>query len=188
MSDKRPAFESPVDLVRPPSGPLLRRPAATTMGAVLVVLRVLAGVWWLLALTFSWNDVLLDDLGLGDDPDFQALGDDVRDAVSSGILNGVLIVGGVVLAVELLFALLIFRGVNWARIVVMVFATFSIVASFVGWWLGGQEITIHTTLVTLALDILVMLALSSQAARAYARRPRGRASRGRGARAGAVRA
>jgi hypothetical protein len=179
VSDKRRAFESPVDLVRPSTQPVLRRPAATTMGAVLVVLRVLAGVWWLLALTFSWNDVLLDDLGLGDEPDFQALGNDVKEAISSGILNAVLIVGGIVLAIELLFALLVFRGVNWARVVVMVFATLSIIGSFVGWWLGGQEITVHTTLVTLALDILVLLALSSRNARAYARRPR--VAKGRGA-------
>ena len=53
----------------------------------------------------------------------------------------------------------------------MILATLSIVVSWLD-YVAGQEITIRTTLVTLALDILVLLALSSRAARAYAQRPR----------------
>ena len=76
--------------------------------------------------------------------------------------------------------MLVFLGLNWPRIVVMTISTFSISASFVTWWVGDQEITLQTTFLTIALDILVMLALSSRSARAYARRPR--PARGRRAR------
>ena len=82
----------------------------------------------------------------------------------------VLIVGGVGLLVEASFALLIYRGINWARVVVMGLAVVSISVSFVAWWVQDQEITIDTTFVTLALDILVLLALSSRDAAGYARR------------------
>jgi hypothetical protein len=57
----------------------------------------------------------------------------------------------------------------------MIFATLSITAAAIDYFADGADITIRTTLVTLALDILVLLALSSRAARAYARRPRPRA-------------
>ena len=46
----------------------------------------------------------------------------------------------------------------------------SISASFLQWWAGGHEITITTTLLSIGLDILILLALSSRSAAAYARR------------------
>jgi hypothetical protein len=54
----------------------------------------------------------------------------------------------------------------------MVFATLSITLSAIDYFGADAEITLRTTLITLALDILVLLALSSRNARAYARRPR----------------
>jgi hypothetical protein len=46
----------------------------------------------------------------------------------------------------------------------------SISASFVAWWAQGQEIEIQGTFLSLSLDILLLLALSSRSAAAYARR------------------
>ena len=59
-------------------------------------------------------------------------------------------------------------GRNWARVVVMVFSTLSIASSFVAWWAQGQEITLQSTFLSLSLDILILLAVSSQSAAAYA--------------------
>ncbi|MFD4422437.1 hypothetical protein ACFWN7_13175 [Agromyces sp. NPDC058484] len=169
MTDKRSAFESPTVLVAPvPVDPAMRRPAATSVGAALVVLRVLAGVLWLAALAFQWRGILAGGVG---DSGLEMSSEDLE-AAADGALALVLVAGGVVLSVELVLAVLIWFGLNWPRIVVMVFATLSIGGSFVTWWAGDQEITLQTTLLTLSLDILVMLALSSRAARAYARRPR----------------
>ncbi len=50
--------------------------------------------------------------------------------------------------------------------------TVSIITAAVGYFANGEEITVRTTLVTLALDILVLLALSSRPSRAWSRRPR----------------
>lgn len=165
--DKRPAFESPARLVQTrPVEPTMARPAATVFGAILVVCRVLAGVVWLISLAVQWRRVVTVDLGIPLDSDAAA------DAGSNAVLAVVLVFGGVVLAVELVLALLIFRGSNWARITVMVFATLSITWSAIDYFGDDTEITLRTTLITLALDILVLLALSSRNARAYARRPR----------------
>lgn len=165
--EKRPAFEPPavlVERVEPP--PDMRRPAATVMGALLVFLRVVAGVVWLVSLALQWDRVLEEDLGVDIDPG--TLDAEGMDA----LLVVILVLGGVVLAINLAFAVLVYFGNNVARLAVMIFATLSITAAAIDYFAGDDEITIRTTLLTLALDILVLLALSSRAARAYARRPR----------------
>lgn len=161
---KRPAFESPGDLVRPVGyDPDMPRPAAISAGAGLVMLRVLAGLLWLTALAFNWGDIAqsldlaLDGVTLTDDD--KALG-----------LAVILTIGGIATLGEGVLAVLIYRGLNWARVLVMLYAVVSISAAFTTWWVGGQDIRIETTLVTLSLDILVLLALSSRQAAAYARR------------------
>lgn len=163
---KRPAFESPVVLAereRPPTS--MPRPTATALGAGLIVLRVLLGVVWLLALALDWNRVLEDDFAL-------APSDDDWAALSGTALTIVLVGGAVVLAAELVFAWLVFAGRNWARIAVMAVAMTSITIAALDYFIGDSDITIRTTLLTLACDILVLLALSSRPARAWARRPR----------------
>lgn len=81
---------------------------------------------------------------------------------------------GFALLVYFVLAVFVYFGHNWARIMSMAYATISIIVAFLDWWDNGVEITLRTTLVTLALDILILLALSSTTAREYARRPRGR--------------
>lgn len=163
--EKRPAFESPGDLVRPVGyDPDMPRPAAISAGAGLVMLRVIAGFLWLTALAFNWGDVAHSiEVELGDDvklpEDLKAIG-----------LVLILTVGGIATLLEGVLAVLIYRGHNWARVLVMLYAVVSISAAFTTWWVGGQDIRIETTLVTLSLDILVLLALSSRQAAAYSRR------------------
>jgi hypothetical protein len=167
--EKRPAYESPAALARPVTSPMsMRRPAATAVGAVLVVLRVIAGVAWLVSLAVQWDQLLREQLDITIDP-----GTDEQ-AVTDAVLAIILVFGAVVLFIELGLAVLVWFGSNWARITVMLFATISITSSWIESITGEVEITLRTTLITLALDILVLLALSSRNARAYARRPRQR--------------
>jgi hypothetical protein len=165
--EKRPAFEPPsvlVERVAPP--PDMRRPSATMFGTLLVLLRVLAGVAWLLSLALQWDRVLVDDLGLEIEPG-------TLDAEGmNALLVVILVIGGIVLAIDLVLGVLVYFGSNAARLAVMVLATLSITVAAIDYFGGGEDITIRTTLFTLSLDILVLLALSSRAARAYARRPR----------------
>jgi hypothetical protein len=55
-------------------------------------------------------------------------------------------------------------------VTVMAFSVISITGAFIQWWSEDQEITISGSLLTLGLDILILLALSSRSAAAYARR------------------
>ncbi|UOQ90820.1 LssY C-terminal domain-containing protein [Agromyces endophyticus] len=166
---KRTAFEPFARLAERDAGGMPRaradrRPIAISLGALLIVVRVLLGVLWLISLAVQWPTIVREaDIHL----------DDVGDAEAAQIVLWVFIVGGVVVLIgQLVFAWLVYRGSNWARITVMVVAVLSTMLSAIDWWLGGDEITLQTTLLTLAADILVLLALSSRAARRWSRRPR----------------
>lgn len=163
--DKRPAFESPAELARHAPPPPPRRPGPLVAGVVLIVLRILAGVVWLVALAVDWSRIVRDEAGAL----VEALGPAEAAAASGLALTVIVVIGSVVLAIEVLFALLVWRGVDWARIVVMIVAGLSIAAFAIDYFAGGQDITVRTTLLTLALDILVLLALSSRAARSWSR-------------------
>jgi hypothetical protein len=87
-----------------------------------------------------------------------------------------LIVAGSVLAlfavVDIGLALAVFAGRNWARIVLMLSCVLTTIGAFVGNANGSDVITLATTLPTVGLSILVLLALSSYRAREYAARGR----------------
>jgi len=102
------------------------------------------------------------------------------DPATAGVALGILLAGyGVVLALYLGFAALVFLGRNWARVVAMSFATTSIVFSFVDYAVNGAAITLRTSLVSVTFDILILLALSSRDAREFARARPLRRARGR---------
>jgi hypothetical protein len=168
---KRTAFEPLERLAKPtPYDPGMKRPSSTVAGAVLVFLGVLANVLVLLEVAFNWNDLAKDLAGI--------IGDDTvtPDVASVGLVSFI-VIWSLVLLVELALGVLVLRGRNWPRVVVMTFSVIAITSTFVGWWVDGQEITLRTSLVSLAFDILVLLALSSRSAAAYARRNERRASR-----------
>ncbi|MET0812802.1 MAG: hypothetical protein ABWY03_07090 [Microbacterium sp.] len=161
---KRPAFESAARLLAPTRyDPDMPRPATTITATVLVLLRVAAGVLVLVGLAAGWQDLLQD-------PDLVADGWDPSSDLAQFGLWFALAVGGLVLVVDLLLAVFIYQGRNWARTFMMIIAVLSISTSFVAWWAQGQEIKIETTFASLSIDILLLLALSSRSAAAYARR------------------
>lgn len=161
---RRPAFE-PVERIlgHLPYDPAMRRPAATVAGALLVFLGAVVGVVSIIDLSLHWQsyagslDLDLDDV---------VATPDVIDAS----LTVLLVLLALVVVVELICGILILRGSNLARVVVMTVTVLSISTAFASWWARDQEITLTTTLPSLAVDILVLLALSSRRAAAYARR------------------
>ncbi|GAA3221702.1 LssY C-terminal domain-containing protein [Oerskovia jenensis] len=141
----------------------VHRPAATTVGALLVVLGVVADLVWLANLALHW-DQTLRSLFLGDGVTQADI-----DEASGPLLVLVVVLLSLVALFQLFLAWRVLRGRNWARDLVMVLAAISTTSSFVGWAVSGNQITFRTTLLTVALDILVLLTLSSRDAAAYAR-------------------
>jgi LssY C-terminus len=87
-----------------------------------------------------------------------------------------LILGGIVVAlislVDIGLALAVFFGRNWARIWLMLSCVLTTTTAFIGNARGSEVVTLATTLPTVGLSILVLLALSSHRAREYAERGR----------------
>lgn len=168
---KRPAFEPVARLAaRSSADPSMRRPAATVAGSILVLLRAAAGALWGLSIAWGFPAWIGEAAAL--------FGGDSGDSVPEGGFGAdtplVLLLVAVVCAVQVVFGILLLFGSDPARVTVMIISVISISSSFVGWWELDQEITVRTSLITLSLDILVLLALSSRSAAAYARRPRRR--------------
>lgn len=171
--EKRPAFEPPLDPTT--ADPAMRRPLSIVAGSVLVLLRAVAGALWAASVAFELPTWLRAIAGAASGNADESLDLTVSDlGVGTAVFLGVL---GAVFVVQVVFGILILFGSNLARVLVMLLSVGSISASFVGWWAYGQEITVATTLLTLSLDILVLLALSSRDAAAYARRKEGRRRR-----------
>jgi len=134
------------------------RPLSVTLGALFVFGRGLAGLVWIGAFLLAWP-------ALADEEHVSA---DERPFVFWLVLS----LGVIAALTSLAFAWSIWRGSNLARVLVMCGVTLSTITAATSYFANGEQITIQTTLLTVALDILVLLALSSRDARAWARRPR----------------
>lgn len=161
---KRPAYEPAARLLVPTGyDPDMKRPVTTVAGAALVLVRVIAGIVVLVGIAAGWDSLI-------DDADSLLDGFDPSPEGAQAALWFVLAAGGTVLAIDLLLAVFVYLGRNPARVIVMVIAAISISTSFFAWWAQGQEIQVEGTYFSLSLDILILLALSSRSAAAYARR------------------
>jgi len=87
-----------------------------------------------------------------------------------------LIVAGSVVAfiglIDIGLALAVFSGRNWARILLMLSCVLTTTTAFIGEANGSEAVTLTTSLPTVGLSIMVLLALSSYRARQYAVRGR----------------
>lgn len=161
---KRPAFEPAERLfAHTEYDPHMKRPITTVAGSLLVFLRVAIGVLWIIEAGVHWDTYIA---AAARELDEGTISPDVALIAYVVVATGT----GIVLLIYATLGVLIYRGRNAPRILVMTFTVFSIVGAFTAWWVQGQEITLRTSLLSLALDILLLLALSSRSAAAYARR------------------
>jgi LssY C-terminus len=86
------------------------------------------------------------------------------------ILAGSLV--GIISLVDIGLAVAVFFGRNWARILLMLSCVVTATTAFIGNANGSDVVTLATSLPTVGLSIMVLLALSSHRARDYATRGR----------------
>ena len=150
---------------RPPSDSRNRRPATTIVGAVFVGARAAAAA--LLAMSMVlFRDAHVSSLVQ------PAAGPGITEAQAEMAVTGATAVVLVLAFGYVLLAWFVFLGQNWARTVVMAFSTVAIGLQAFDVFHGGPDITLQSNLPGLALDILLLLALSSKRSRDYALRPR----------------
>lgn len=158
------------------TAPPQRRPLATVLGSLLMLARAIAGFVFVAASANTLAGIVSSFVKevLNEQPEDHP--SPVEIATITQVLSGLLIAALVVYliwhTVYFFLMVAVFRGSNVARIVAMFFATVSILLAFLATVSGGEEISFRTSLLSLALDVLILLALSGHDARAFARRVR----------------
>jgi hypothetical protein len=132
-----------------------RRPGAIAFSAAVTWVRALVG--GVLALL-----VLLDPSSTRD-----LLGSGVGTAT---VASAVTLFG--IAAFDVWLGMATYTGRNWARVLLMLASATMVTLAFLAAAQGGPRPVLDTTLPHIALGILVLLALTTPAARAYATRPR----------------
>lgn len=137
------------------------RPASIVLGVLFLLLRAGGGLLWMAEVAHLWAHLHHVLLPAGQ-PTLVVLG--VVHVAWTLVLLGL--------------AVLLWRGRDVARVVVECWTTLSILGTALSYHLHGTHITVHTTLLTLSLDILVLLALSARDARTWTHsRPSARRTR-----------
>lgn len=149
--------------------PTLERPLPTMFGALFGLFSAVTTIIWAV-------------LFLTSDPSNEILQGETGSAAElaqlvKGVTVGIVTVLGLLALFQLVLAVFVWTGQNWARITLMAVTALSTIIAVVTAFQDGSKITLsadllNTNLVTIALQILLVLALSSAKARAYARRRR----------------
>ncbi|GAB3794520.1 hypothetical protein GCM10028798_01390 [Humibacter antri] len=160
----RTEFENETDVVEAAAD---KRPASIALGCALLALRALAAVVFIVATATNWTAYVRSmTVEIGGVPQDVARGLGIVAASTAiGIIAAVLVV-------QIALILLIFRGSNWARILSMTVSAFTVIVAAIDYFNGGAQVSLRANLLGLPLDILVLLALSSEASSAWARRIR----------------
>lgn len=150
--------------------PTMARPPATIFGAVFSLLSAVVSI--VLAIATANNPKLYGFTGIAD----SKMATDFVDSIEFFTVTMIIINVALALA-QLVLALFVWVGMNWARITLMSVTSASIVTVFISAVRGEAHLQFSldvsgTNLVTVALEILVVLALSSTNAQAYARNRR----------------
>ena len=141
----------------------VKRPPSVLGGVLLMGVRAVTGGFVILTVIVSWDTFVATIVLNGDRLDRS------DPHAAAAVLGWLLGAYGLYLVLYLGLAALVFTGRNWARVVAMSFASVSILFSFADYALNGAQITLRTSLVSVTVDILILLALSSTQARHYAR-------------------
>ena len=145
-----------------------KRPVQTVFGAGVAFFRGLG----FLAIALLLLVLPLTDFVL---PLTDAESLDLQSVTVEGGRPALIIAGCVVAFISLIdigLALAVFAGRNWARILLMLSCVVTTIGAFMGNVNGSEAVTLATSLPTVGLSIMVLLALSSNRARQYAVRGR----------------
>jgi hypothetical protein len=135
-----------------PDSARISRPPQIVVGALITLVRGLT------YLGLAWIALLPGALGSGTDADAAAV-------ITAAVL-------GVAALADLGLAIATFFGRNWARILLCALSVFSVASVFVERIAANVTGPLHEGLMPLATSVLVLLALSSDAAREYVPRHR----------------
>ena len=133
------------------------RPIPTTLGFLLMLLRVVAGLVFIGLTVVDFRGFLQADV-------FSQTRRSRRRTrpTATWIVAIFLAVVGLWLLLYLWMAILVYRGSDRARVIAMSLSSLAIIVAAIDFFNGGAQFTLQNNILGLPLDILVVLALSSQ--------------------------
>jgi hypothetical protein len=141
-----------------------RRPVSIALACVLLALRAVAGIIFIVTTATHWS-AFLRSLTI----DIEGAQQHTVDQAIQSIALATIILIAVVILVQVVLIILIYRGSNWARILSMTISAMAVIVAAVDFFHGGPQINLLANLLGLPLDILVLLALSSERSSAWTR-------------------
>lgn len=135
-----------------------RRPVSTTLGVVLMGVRIVVGIVSL-GLIVGDKASLLREASLPAD----------EAAIAGLLVNIIVAVTAMSVIIYIALAVLVYRGSNWARVTVMGFSVLLIVVAAISFF-NGTSVTLRGDLFGLPVDILLLLALSAQSSSLWSRK------------------
>ncbi|MCU1479123.1 MAG: hypothetical protein JWQ64_3816 [Subtercola sp.] len=159
----------------------VKRPISIYLSYLLMIIRGAIGAASVISVFATWADsvsAVKVDLPSGSD-----IGADQLADIAVWIIVGI---ASIAFIGYIVLAQLVFAGYNWARFLVMTFSLITVATVAISFVRNESDVGTATGLVNLSFDILLLFALSSPDARAFARERRlGRKAR-RAARAAAA--
>ncbi|NQX12669.1 LssY C-terminal domain-containing protein [Microbacteriaceae bacterium VKM Ac-2855] len=153
---------SPATELAPPTTPVdprMRRPLTTVFGAGVVLIGAVSTL--VQAVQIGSGVLNLNDATINDDP---------ISAADLPAATAVIVVLLIALAlINTVFAALVYRGGNRSRVLSMSSALLTSASAFIAVAQGGAAISLQSNLITVSLNVLTLLALSSRASRDFAR-------------------
>lgn len=157
--DVRAIAEEPATDAAAPTDSRDRRPAPTIVGSLFLVVRSVVALAVAVAVALNIDDVA----------------DAFETQESAGLTAAVLVVALVIAAfglLDLIVAWFVFLGHNGARVFAMVLSAIALLAQVATVEAADSRYTLESSLPGIAVDVLLLLALSSERALTFARRPR----------------
>lgn len=142
-----------------------RRPLQTVVGAALVLVLLIFQAWDVLGMVLDWDVFRTEVTDLSSDID--SLSDDAATGIAAGTLIGISLLIG---CLQVIASFSVFRGSNRARLWILTLSTISVVVSMTNYFTGNRDLATNMyALMTIAMQVAVLLTLSSDSSRMFTR-------------------
>ena len=142
-----------------------QRPLQTVVGAALVLVLLIFQAWDVLGMLLDWNGLRSEVTGYSSD--IAALSDDTATRIVAGVLIGVSLLIG---CLQVIASASVFRGSNRARLWILTLSTISVVVSMTNYFTGDRDLATNMyAIMTIAMQVAVLLTLSSDSSRMFTR-------------------
>lgn len=142
-----------------------RRPLQTVVGAALVLILLLFQAWDVLGTVLDWNGLRTEVVDYS--KDIETLGNEVATRIVAGVLIGLSLLIG---CLQVIASISVFRGSNRARLWILTLSTVSVIVSMTNYFIGDRDLATNMyALTTIAMQVAVLLSLSSDSSRLFTR-------------------